>query len=389
MLDIIRITGEVLLLALNVLIMAKTTVFKNDSLFCRILLFGGSGLIITSFFVCTYLNVLPELSCFFLCYVLPEMLLFLLLSKYRDFRFLVSFCMVNTLLLILTFFARAAWLWSKSDTIETTGTSVLCAIMCLIYFLCKEYFKDFRDLMSYMRDGWGMMALSSVMIYVLFVFTAAYPKPIVDRIIYIPVFLVLSATIITVYAVFIKNIFQKKTLYDLNNRFVAEQNWHSIAHKDALTGMGNRLAYIERINELENNADRDTEVFMVVLDINNFKEINDTKGHFFGDEVLKKSACAIWSAFCEESCTSFRIGGDEFAVIAQGVSRAELDNKLCELRKHAVFDDLRGTFSIGFAKVDFSVENAMEAAFTEADKAMYDDKLRIKGTVRNRTAVFA
>lgn len=389
MLNVIKTVSEVLVLVFNVLIMAEMMSLKDESRLTRLLLYGGSGIIIAAFFLCAYAKIMPGLLCYFLCYVLPLLILFFALSKYKGNRFLVSFCMSNTLILILTFFARAAWMWRRTDKVEIVCSVILCFITFFVYCFCKEYFKDYRDLISYVRDGWGTMAVSSVMIYTLLIFAAAYPKPIIDRIVYIPVLLIMSATIITVYSVFIKNIFQKKTLYDLNNRFVAEQNWHNIAHKDALTGMGNRLAYIERINELEHNADRESDVYMVVLDINNFKQINDTKGHFFGDETLKKSACAILSVFCEESCTSFRIGGDEFAVIAMGLTRADLDRKLSELRSYTAFEDIMGTFSIGCSKVDFSVEDAMEAAFMEADKAMYEDKERLKVARRNKTPVLA
>lgn len=92
---------------------------------------------------------------------------------------------------------------------------------------------------------------------------------------------------------------------------------------DILTGLYNRAAFEKAAKHLTGK-----EPFTVIaLDIDNFKGVNDTYGHEYGDTVLKEVACIIINSF-DKSCSSYRIGGDEFCVICMHTSLEKLENQL-------------------------------------------------------------
>jgi len=89
---------------------------------------------------------------------------------------------------------------------------------------------------------------------------------------------------------------------------------HQAMH-DPLTGLPNRTLVIERLNQAINYAHRNNSRLAVfILDLNNFKDINDTLGHPEGDIILKQVAIRIPDAL-RESDTAGRLGGDEFAFV--------------------------------------------------------------------------
>lgn len=95
---------------------------------------------------------------------------------------------------------------------------------------------------------------------------------------------------------------------------------HQAMH-DSLTGLPNRALIIERLNNAIDYAKRNNTKFAVfILDLNNFKEINDTLGHPEGDLVLKQVASRIPSVL-RASDTVGRLGGDEFAIILPDIDR--------------------------------------------------------------------
>jgi diguanylate cyclase (GGDEF)-like protein len=96
-----------------------------------------------------------------------------------------------------------------------------------------------------------------------------------------------------------------------------------LARVDALTGLYNRRVFEERLNDEQSRARRSgSPLTVLVLDIDCFKSINDTRGHAAGDEALRELA-ALFGRALREHDTVARIGGDEFAVILPGVAREE------------------------------------------------------------------
>ena len=158
------------------------------------------------------------------------------------------------------------------------------------------------------------------------------------------------------------------------------------SHQDALTGVGNKAAYIKKMDELNRQIKTfDPEFALVMADINNLKQINDKYGHRAGDQYIK-GCCRI---VCETYKHSpvFRIGGDEFVVLLLGqdyTNRRELYDQIKEKFKRAYEETgvspwLRYSAAVGMAE-KAADDYTAEFVFKRADEEMYKDKAQFKKT---------
>lgn len=144
---------------------------------------------------------------------------------------------------------------------------------------------------------------------------------------------------------------------------------------DPLTGIANRRLFDERLDQEVTGRARNRRPFtLLIVDLDNLKEINDRSGHRAGDDALKSVACALQRC-ARRSDVSARIGGDEFAVIASRVG-PEDGVKMAQRIQNAVHD-AGLSVSIGVAGADTT--DAVEAArpdvvFAAADRALYAAK---------------
>jgi diguanylate cyclase (GGDEF)-like protein len=90
-----------------------------------------------------------------------------------------------------------------------------------------------------------------------------------------------------------------------------------LAHVDALTSVGNRRALDKRLAEVIDNYDATTDVCIMLIDLDHFKNINDKYGHPEGDQVLKKLT-ALLAILLGDSNQLYRYGGEEFVVLSNG-----------------------------------------------------------------------
>jgi diguanylate cyclase (GGDEF)-like protein/PAS domain S-box-containing protein len=118
---------------------------------------------------------------------------------------------------------------------------------------------------------------------------------------------------------------------DVTERKKAEQRIAFMAHHDALTGLANRAALVQRIDEAAARQRRRGEPFTVLLlDLDRFKQVNDTLGHLAGDALLIEVAGRLRSLLREMDVLA-RLGGDEFAIIqASQVNQREAATSLAE-----------------------------------------------------------
>lgn len=159
------------------------------------------------------------------------------------------------------------------------------------------------------------------------------------------------------------------------------------AYHDALTGLPNRLLLADRLEIAISQAQRhDATVGILFLDLDNFKKINDSFGHAFGDKLLVHVADILRGIFRNEDTIS-RIGGDEFVIVLGGVQDRTRTHKLAErvLEQvsgvHKIMDrDLHIGVSIGMATYP---ENGtdVEDLLKNADIAMYSAKDHGKNTI--------
>ena len=118
--------------------------------------------------------------------------------------------------------------------------------------------------------------------------------------------------------------------HDITERKRAEQQIHHMAHHDALTGLPNRILLHDRLqNAVAQARRRDEAVALLLIDLDDFKDVNDTLGHFAGDDLLIAVAKRI-TACIRETDTCARLGGDEFAVVQVGAHGAGEADLLCQ-----------------------------------------------------------
>jgi diguanylate cyclase (GGDEF)-like protein/PAS domain S-box-containing protein len=102
---------------------------------------------------------------------------------------------------------------------------------------------------------------------------------------------------------------------DISERKRSEENLVHLAHSDALTGLPNRLLFVDRLKESIHRAERtEHKVAVLFIDLDRFKAVNDTLGHAIGDLLLKEVANRL-NGCIHKSDTLARVGGDEFTMI--------------------------------------------------------------------------
>ena len=149
---------------------------------------------------------------------------------------------------------------------------------------------------------------------------------------------------------------------------------------DYLTGLYNKGTATEKISEwLTTNPTSESHLLMIDLD--NFKGINDQYGHSFGDEVLRDTASVLNDCF-NENCLISRFGGDEFIVFVQGKSTRQVeslaDNLMQMLSERIIGLDTPLQCSIGISSRVYR-QDTFEDMFNRADSAMYEAKKKGKG----------
>lgn len=162
-----------------------------------------------------------------------------------------------------------------------------------------------------------------------------------------------------------------------------------LARHDALTGLLNRYSLDEyAAREIARSARGENELSLVVLDLDNFKQVNDQHGHAAGDQVLVQAARRLHEVI-REGDIAFRVGGEEFLVLLPGAGH-EVAPRVAERLRMALVDrpfeclDRSMTVSTSVGVVTFDpLRDDWESLLRRADQALY----RAKGMGRNRVEV--
>ncbi|SFP30961.1 diguanylate cyclase (GGDEF) domain-containing protein [Geodermatophilus dictyosporus] len=147
----------------------------------------------------------------------------------------------------------------------------------------------------------------------------------------------------------------------------------ALATTDPLTGVPNRRAFLERLEQAVARAGRGERAVVCIVDLDGFKAVNDLEGHAAGDAVLRAVAVALTAAV-RETDTVARLGGDEFAVLADALLPVD-DATLADRLRAAVATVGAGhgvTASVGRALV--ASEDDVAGVLHRADAAMYRAK---------------
>lgn len=170
-------------------------------------------------------------------------------------------------------------------------------------------------------------------------------------------------------------------LYKLNKQIKINKE---LSYIDSLTGIRNRKAYDEKIDEFVSLHQRYGTTFSIaIFDADDFKEVNDTYGHSFGDIVLKDIAKALQSRI-RKADMLFRIGGEEFIVIFPNTTLAESKTVVEKIRKEVdrklnFEDGIKITLSIGLTEI--SDDDCKDSIFKKIDKFLYISKKAGKNKV--------
>ena len=141
---------------------------------------------------------------------------------------------------------------------------------------------------------------------------------------------------------------------------------------DALTGIRNRMALRQDYTSYQN-----LDVNVMMLDLDDFKTINDTRGHEEGDRVLRETGELLAATFGDKHC--YRYGGDEFVVIVPEITEAEFKKKIDAMTENSPKITVNGEpsrvrFSVGTAHARLDDIHVLRDLIKEADEKMYKNK---------------
>lgn len=155
------------------------------------------------------------------------------------------------------------------------------------------------------------------------------------------------------------------------------------AHRDGLTGVGNKSAFMDKENEINKAiAEGNADFSVVVLDVNKLKVANDVFGHIAGDRLLFTVAEHLSLTFDDSNV--YRLGGDEFAVIISEEEGVDNTEKIisCVEAMHGLtvegFPDCKATCAYGFSRFDRIRDHQLSDVLRRADKEMYKNKAETK-----------
>ncbi len=161
-----------------------------------------------------------------------------------------------------------------------------------------------------------------------------------------------------------------------------------LAYRDALTGVKNKMAYLEKLKDLEIHVEDGTimEYAVAVFDVNDLKKVNDTLGHEEGDRYLKEACKFICLRF--KYSPVFRIGGDEFAVILEELDYRDRDEIMRGFDEDVDKNQRDGLVVVagGISVFDPESDESYNDVFMRADRKMYERKEFLKGRAKSENA---
>ncbi len=179
----------------------------------------------------------------------------------------------------------------------------------------------------------------------------------------------------------------------LKNRLEKEENCRKLAEltnlttRDDLTGLFNSRQFYRHIAQ---EVDRSNRYFrplaLILMDIDNFKTLNDTYGHLFGDNILSAIGDIIKSAIRMQD-TAYRYAGDEFTIILpeteleMAISVAERVRQAIENDTQALLDPRPLTVTVSIGVVEYLTDEDIKSLVHRADSAMYASKKKGRNSI--------
>jgi diguanylate cyclase (GGDEF)-like protein/PAS domain S-box-containing protein len=164
---------------------------------------------------------------------------------------------------------------------------------------------------------------------------------------------------------------------DISERKRSENQLFNLAHYDQVTNLPNRILFLDRLQQVLKNAQRQQQpVTLMYLDLDRFKEVNDTLGHHMGDTLLKEVASRLMKCVRADD-TVARMGGDEFTLILNNLNHQSHTERIAQ----SILDKLAEPFNLGGEVIHISASvgisiyptngTEVEVLLKNADHAMY------------------
>ena len=181
---------------------------------------------------------------------------------------------------------------------------------------------------------------------------------------------------------------QSQILEQIQQLHDSHQAAEHLAHHDPLTGLGNRLLFIDRLQHAISNARRSGKrLALVFVDLDYFKEINDSHGHAMGDAVLRQVANLLRGA-TRAGDTVARLGGDEFVILYDGLDThsdlPQIAGKLLARFQNRLLIDgqeIHIQASMGISRFPEDGQDSV-SLLQHADRAMYQAKRDGRNRIR-------
>jgi len=330
----------------------------------------------------------------------------------REITEKIFFPMLVVTMILLTYIITADKIWvtlfiSLSNLVIYHGVSMLCdtvvintdlnafesyllyivlraAAFTIIIFLELKYMrKPFRHLVDVLKSEWHIATLAVILFAMLIVSMSIYPVMYYKRPAYAQIEIILAyalmAVVFYIFYVAYRNILQKTELLKSELRMKEKVEYmekdNEISKTDPLTGVLNRRSFQEQI--ILHLISEETSA-LLIMDIDDFKKINDQLGHDAGDKALKALADALTISFRSMDVIA-RLGGDEFIVLLNNMQNG--DDTI--LQRIAVFKQTLRSILENRSLPDFSVsigiaytdrEKDFTTMYKNADIAMYKSK---------------
>ena len=287
----------------------------------------------------------------------------LILKKAMNSRYIVSIMYVLLTLLILLILPMG---WYNSGKVNNNALAYVFLFVIGVVIL-------FNGWRRYSLLGL-ILVLFGVFMYVEFRYPDFLPVydgllAFWDKLIQVPLTILIAAAMMIQYA----DAFNKKNkeLGDLSDKF------RKLAYMDVLTGLGNR-AFI--IKELERLVAEQKDFITLMIDLDNFKYVNDQYGHLQGDQVLRALAGSLKRTFGEESLFG-RYGGDEFIILFREQEETLEDRILHlmeDIHENTKISAVGATISGGYGRYSFG--QSLDSHLRQIDQTLY----RAKGSGKDQ-----
>jgi diguanylate cyclase (GGDEF)-like protein/PAS domain S-box-containing protein len=173
---------------------------------------------------------------------------------------------------------------------------------------------------------------------------------------------------------------------DITERKRMEKKFHELSIKDELTEIYNRRGFMELAGKQLHIAKRSKEnLFLLYIDVDNMKWINDSLGHQIGDQALTEIASILRKTFRQSDIIA-RMGGDEFVVMITDEKGQEDEASILQRLQRSIGEENAKTgrqyelqVSVGTLRCDYDRSCSLEELLSAADNLMYEEKVRKKG----------